>query len=93
MQVSIPWYVSSLGYGFLWNSAAHGYVNLTTESLTWFANVTMGADIWVTTYGSDWAPGTGQSFYAQLMSHYVDAVGHASTMPYYSTGFIQCKDR
>lgn len=31
--------------------------------------------------------------YANLMSNYIDAVGHAPTMPYYSTGFIQCKDR
>ena len=41
----------------------------------------------------DQAPAGGVSPYAELLSHYVDAVGHASTMPYYSTGFIQCKDR
>jgi alpha-glucosidase (family GH31 glycosyl hydrolase) len=30
---------------------------------------------------------------AEILNKMVDAVGHAPTMPYYATGFIQCKDR
>jgi alpha-D-xyloside xylohydrolase len=92
-DVSIPWYASSLGYGFVWNSPAYGYVDLSESALTWMANATLGVDFWLTTTSTDFDPSAGVSPYAQLLSNYVDAVGHASTMPFYSTGFIQCKDR
>ena len=92
-DVSIPWYASSLGYGFLWNSAGYGSVDLSEASLTWTTNATLGLDLWLTTTSAAFAPASGRSPFADLMLHYVDAVGHASTMPFYSTGFIQCKDR
>jgi alpha-D-xyloside xylohydrolase len=92
-DVSIPWYASSLGYGFVWNSPAYGTVDLSETALTWFANATLGVDMWITTTSADFDPSAGTSPYAQLLSNYVDAVGHASTMPFYSTGFVQCKDR
>ena len=92
-DVSIPWYASSLGYGFVWNSAAYGSVNITEEAITWRANATLSVDFWITTTPDDFDPRSGVSPYASLLSQYVDAVGHASTMPYYATGFIQCKDR
>jgi len=92
-DVSIPWYASSLGYGFVWNSPAYGYVNISETGKTWFANASLGVDFWVTTTPDTFDPASGISPYAPLLSHYVDAVGHASTMPYYATGFIQCKDR
>ena len=92
-DVSIPWYASSLGYGFVWNSPAYGYVNVSDASTEWFANATLGVDMWITTTSVDFDPSAGVSPFAQLLSNYVDAVGHASTMPFYSTGFVQCKDR
>lgn len=92
-DVSIPWYSSSLGYGFLWNSAGYGSATLTESSLTWTTNATLGLDLWITTTSDSFDPATGRSPYADLLSQYVDAVGHASLMPFYSTGFIQCKDR
>jgi len=92
-DVSIPWYASSLGYGFVWNSPAYGYVDLSETAITWMANATLGVDMWITTTSTDFDPASGVSPYAQLLANYVDAVGHASTMPFYSTGFIQCKDR
>ena len=92
-DVSIPWYASSLGYGFVWNSPAYGYVDISESSIEWFSNATMGIDMWITTTSSDFNPASGVSPYSQLLSNYIDAVGHASTMPFYSTGFIQCKDR
>jgi alpha-D-xyloside xylohydrolase len=92
-DVSIPWYASSLGYGFLWNSPAYGSVEVSEEAITWRANASMGVDFWVTTLPATFEASSGTSPYAPLLSQYVDAVGHASTMPYYATGFIQCKDR
>ena len=92
-DVSIPWYASSLGYGFVWNSPAYGYNSITEDEITWYANATLGVDMWITTTSAGFDPKSGASPYAELLSNYVDAVGHASTMPYYSTGFIQCKDR
>jgi alpha-D-xyloside xylohydrolase len=93
-DVSIPWYASSLGYGFVWNSPAYGYVDLSETALTWFANATLAVDFWITTTPDNGDPSvTGTSPYTDLLQHYVDAVGHASTMPYYATGFIQCKVR
>jgi alpha-D-xyloside xylohydrolase len=92
-DVMIPWYASSLGYGFLWNSAGHGSVSLSENSLNWCSNATLGIDIWITTTSASFLPSSGRSPYADLLSNYVDAVGHASKMPFYSTGFIQCKDR
>lgn len=86
--MSIPWYASSMGYGFVWNSPAYGYVNLSSTALEWSADATLNVDFWVTV-----APAGSANPTADLLSQYVDAVGHATTMPYYATGFIQCKDR
>lgn len=30
-------------------SPSYGYVNITTESITWFSNATLGVDMWITT--------------------------------------------
>ena len=92
-DVSIPWYASSKGYGFVWNSPAAGYVTITTSSISWFANATMGVDVWVTTTPAGFNASSGVSPYAPLLHQYVDAVGHASRIPFFATGFIQCKDR
>jgi alpha-D-xyloside xylohydrolase len=92
-DVSIPWYVSSLGYGFVWNSPAMGNVSLTEAALSWSAEATLGVDLWITTTPADFDPASGVSPYAPLLRRYVDAVGHAPPMPYYATGFVQCKDR
>jgi alpha-D-xyloside xylohydrolase len=92
-DVMIPWYASSLGYGFLWNNAGYGSVNLSESALSWRSNATLGVDIWLTTTSAAFDPSSGRSLFADLLSNYVDAVGHASRMPFYATGFIQCKDR
>ena len=31
--------------------------------------------------------------YGELLHNFVDVAGHATPMPVWSTGFIQCKDR
>jgi alpha-D-xyloside xylohydrolase len=90
-DVSIPFYASSRGYAFIWNSPAYGTVNITEDAISWFANATLGVDMWITTTPVDMPAGS--SPYAPLLTHYADAVGHASRMPFYATGFFQCKDR
>jgi hypothetical protein len=42
-DVSIPYYGSSLGYGFLWNLPSYGWVNITEDELGWFSNATLNA--------------------------------------------------
>jgi alpha-D-xyloside xylohydrolase len=47
-QVSIPFALSSLGYGFLWNNPAVGNVTFGTNYTEWHANVTKQMDYWIT---------------------------------------------
>lgn len=51
--------------------------------------------MWISTTPAsvDIAKPTARSFLLDLMHSYVDVVGHASPMPFWTTGFIQCKDR
>ena len=95
-DVSIPWYASSAGYGFVWNSPALGNVSLQTDALYWAGQDSRkNIDFWVTTTSDnpEKATAEGKSFYKELLSQYVDAVGHATPVPYWATGFIQSKDR
>lgn len=90
---SIPWYASSAGFGFLWNSPGYGYVDFGPSGTTWFANATQNVDFWVvTTPPAETGTSTGAMLKA-LLARYVDVVGHAPPMPAYATGFIQSKNR
>jgi alpha-D-xyloside xylohydrolase len=90
-DAQIPWYASSEGYGFVWNLPSYGAINITDSAIEWASDTSLNEDIWITTTNVTTPPEG--SPYAQLMHRYVDAVGHAARMPFYSTGFIQCKDR
>jgi alpha-D-xyloside xylohydrolase len=75
-DVSIPWYMSSVGYGFIWNSAAYGEIRLNGDALTWTSYGQLNADFFITTTSAE-----NTSYpYPELLRHYVDAVGHASKM-------------
>lgn len=82
-QASIPFVVSSAGYGFLWNNPAIGSVTFGRNRTQWYAQSTPQIDYWVT--AGD-AP-------ADIMRHYADATGHAPVMPDWGLGFWQCKLR
>ena len=94
-DVSIPLYTSSIGYAFVWNSPSYGFVNLTTDALTWYSNATMNVDFWIATTPApaSTASSTRTSPFAALLSSAMGVLGHAPAMPWYATGFIQCKDR
>ena len=82
-QASIPFYVSSLGYGFLWNNAAIGEVHFGLNTTEWIAEATPQLDYWITAGDTP----------AQVEEHYAQATGKAPMMPEYGLGFWQCKLR
>ncbi len=82
-QASIPFYVSSLGYGFLWNNAAIGEVHFGLNTTEWIAEAAPQLDYWITAGDTP----------AQVEEHYTSATGKAPMMPEYGLGFWQCKLR
>jgi alpha-D-xyloside xylohydrolase len=82
-EVSIPFLLSSRGYGLLWNNPAVGRVELGYNATRWVAEATPQLDYWITV-GS--AP-------AEILSNYVDATGHAPLLPDWAAGFWQSKLR
>jgi alpha-D-xyloside xylohydrolase len=82
-EVSIPFLVSSRGYGFLWNNPAIGRVELGRNGTRWVADATRQLDYVVV---------TGES-YGDIMGRYADITGHAPMIPKWATGFWQCKLR
>jgi alpha-D-xyloside xylohydrolase len=81
-EVSIPFVLSSRGYGFLWNNPAIGRVEFADNVTRWTATQARAIDYYVTT-------GTP----AQILSHYADATGHAPPLPRWASGFWQSKLR
>jgi alpha-D-xyloside xylohydrolase len=82
-QVSIPFLVSSRGYGFLWHNPGVGRVELGRTQTRWVAEASRLIDYVVTT-------GDG---YADVMERYADLTGHAPMLPEWAAGFWQCKLR
>jgi alpha-D-xyloside xylohydrolase len=82
-EVSVPFMVSSRGYGFLWNSPAVGRVELAANGTRWVADSARQIDYWVTAGDEP----------AEILSHYADATGHAPALPPWASGFWQSKLR
>ncbi len=82
-QASVPFMVSTQGYGFLWNNPAIGRVSFAANMTEWQARSTKAMDCWITTGDTP----------AEILSAYADATGHAPMMPEYGMGFWQCKLR
>ncbi|WP_313152636.1 glycoside hydrolase family 31 protein [Lacrimispora sp.] len=82
-QASVPFAISSLGYGFLWNNPAIGRVFFGKNITTWEAYSTKGLDYWIT---AEDTPGKIEEAYAQVS-------GTVPMMPEYAMGFWQCKLR
>eukprot|EP01047_Picozoa_sp_COSAG01_P001445 COSAG01_NODE_33_length_35013_cov_86.824144_8_plen_422_part_00 len=98
-DVSIPYYSSSLGYGFSWNLPSLGDVSISEDAIEWSSYATLGVDMWISTTPAGSAPAVDaevdphRSFYLDLLHQWVDVSGHPTPMPFWTTGFIQCKDR
>lgn len=82
-QASVPFYVSNLGYGFLWHNAAVGEVHFGTNTTQWEAMTSRQIDYWITAGDTP----------AEIEEHFADAVGKTPMMPEYGLGFWQCKLR
>ncbi len=82
-QASVPFLLSSLGYGFLWNNPAVGRVTFGKNLTTWEAKSTCQMDYWVTAGDTP----------AQIEEAYAKATGTVPEMPDFAKGFWQCKLR
>lgn len=82
-QASIPFYISSLGYGFLWHNASVGKVYFGTNTTEWVAQNTSQLDYWITAGDTP----------AEIEESYANATGKVPMMPEYGLGFWQCKLR
>ena len=82
-QASVPFYLSSLGYGFLWHNAAVGEVHFGSNTTEWIAEDTNQLDYWITAGDTP----------AQIEEAYTAVTGRAPMMPEYGLGFWQCKLR
>ncbi|KAK6714248.1 hypothetical protein SNK04_005200 [Fusarium graminearum] len=82
-QASVPFAVSSLGYGLLWNNPAIGRAVFGKNVMSFEAFSTQVLDYWIVAGDSP----------AQIVEAYADATGKVPLMPEYGLGFWQCKLR
>ena len=82
-QASVPFLVSSLGYGFLWNNPGVGSVTFGKNLTVWRAVSTKVLDYWITAGDTP----------AQIEEQYAAVTGTVPMMPDYGMGFWQCKLR
>ncbi len=82
-QTTVPFTVSSLGYGFLWNNPAVGQVTFGKNRTEWVAAACKDMDWWVTVANTPKA----------ILENYTAVTGRAPMMPEDAMGFWQCKLR
>ena len=82
-QASIPFVVSSAGYGFFWHDPSIGRANFNLNRTEWNAESSKQLDYWVT--AGD-AP-------AEIVQAFASVTGKAPMMPEYGLGFWQCRLR
>lgn len=82
-QASVPFMVSSRGYGFLWNNPAIGNVTFGTNKTEWRAESTKKMDYFITAADTP----------SEIVKQYAAVTGTVPMMPEYGMGFWQCKLR
>lgn len=82
-QVSIPFLLSSRGYGLLWHNPGMGRVELGRTQTRWVAEASRLIDYVVMTGAT----------HADTLERYADVTGHAPMLPEWAAGFWQCKLR
>lgn len=82
-QISIPFLVSSKGYGFIWNNPAIGRAELSLTHTSFYAEYSRQMDYVI-------FPGDTP---AEIVTHYSTLTGTAPKMPAYGTGYWQSKLR
>ncbi len=82
-EVSIPFALSSRGYGLLWNSPAIGRVEFAGNGTRWVADQARQLDYWLTVGERP----------ADILHRYSQASGSAPALPAFASGFWQSKLR
>ncbi len=82
-QASVPFMVSSLGYGLLWNNPAVGRAVLGKNIMSFEAYSTKALDYWIVAGDTP----------AEIEEAYAKVTGTVPMMPEYGLGFWQCKLR
>ena len=82
-QASVPFFVSSRGYGFLWNNPAIGTATFGTNVTEWKARSTRKLDYFITAGDTP----------AEIERQYSAAAGRTPMMPEFGMGYWQCKLR
>jgi alpha-D-xyloside xylohydrolase len=81
-EVSIPFVLSSRGYGLLWNNPAVGHVELAANRTRWVAEAGRQIDYWIT---------VGEP--AEILTRYAEVTGRVPQLPAWASGFWQSKLR
>ena len=82
-QSSVPFYISSKGYGFLWNNPGVGKVNFAKNITEWQLYSTKVLDYWITAGDTP----------AEIEEKYAEVTGKVPMMPDYALGLWQSKMR
>jgi alpha-D-xyloside xylohydrolase len=82
-QVSIPFLVSTRGYGFIWNNPSIGRAELVKNHTMWYAKRARQID-YLIFFGE--TP-------AEIVKKYTDLTGKPPMLPEWAAGFWQCKLR
>ncbi len=82
-QTSVPFFVSTRGYGFLWNNPAVGSAVFAANKTEWTSLSCKKMDYWICAGDSP----------AQIEEQYSSVTGRTPMMPEYGMGFWQCKLR
>ncbi|MFO7853482.1 MAG: glycoside hydrolase family 31 protein [Bacteroidota bacterium] len=82
-QISIPFLLSSKGYGFIWNNPAIGRAELSKTHTSFYSKYAKQIDYVI--YAGDLP--------AEIVKKYSDLTGKSPEMPYFATGFWQSKLR
>ena len=82
-QASVPFMISSRGYGFFWNNPAIGTATFATNKTEWYAKSTKKLDYFITAGDTPF----------EIEEAYSAATGRTPMMPEYGMGYWQCKLR
>ncbi len=82
-QASVPFLLSSRGYGFFWHNPAIGRASFNRNLMEWTSDSTKQLDYWITAGDTP----------AEIICAYTGATGRPPMMPEYGMGFWQCKLR
>ena len=82
-QACVPFVLSSLGYGFLWNNPGIGSVTFGRNVTEWSLESAKVLDYWITAGDSP----------AQILQNYGGVTGTVPMMPDWAMGYWQCKLR